>query len=44
VATRLAAPPLEEITLRALQFAQFTTTGTLDDPDTLRSASRTLRA
>src|SRR5919202_3144332 len=38
VPTSLAAPPLEEIALRALQFAQFTTTGTLDDPDTLRSA------
>lgn len=38
VATRLAAPPLENAALRALQFAQFTTTGTLDDPDTLRSA------
>jgi 2-hydroxychromene-2-carboxylate isomerase len=38
VATRLAAPALEEAALRALQFAQFTTTGTLDDPDTLRSA------
>ena len=38
VATRLAAPELEEAALRALQFAQFTTTGTLDDPDMLRSA------
>jgi 2-hydroxychromene-2-carboxylate isomerase len=38
VATRLAAPALEDAALRALQFAQFTTTGTLDDPDTLRSA------
>jgi 2-hydroxychromene-2-carboxylate isomerase len=38
VATRLTAPPLENAALRALQFAQFTTTGTLDDPDTLRSA------
>ena len=38
VATRLAAPGLEEAALRALQVAQFTTTGTLDDPDTLRSA------
>jgi 2-hydroxychromene-2-carboxylate isomerase len=38
VATRLAAPPLEDAALRALQFAQFTTTGILDDPDTLRSA------
>ncbi|MQA75426.1 MAG: hypothetical protein GEU88_13965 [Solirubrobacterales bacterium] len=38
VATRLAAPALEASALRALQFAQFTTTGTLDDLDTLRSA------
>jgi predicted DsbA family dithiol-disulfide isomerase len=38
VATRLAAPPLEHAALRALQLAQFTTTGILDDPDTLRSA------
>ncbi|MEA2419007.1 MAG: hypothetical protein QOE60_1213 [Thermoleophilaceae bacterium] len=38
VATRLAAPALEEAALRALQLAQFTTTGTLDDPDSLRSA------
>jgi protein-disulfide isomerase-like protein with CxxC motif len=37
VATRLASPELEDAALRALQFAQFTTTGTLDDPDTLRS-------
>src|ERR671932_446313 len=38
VATRLMSPALEAAALRALQFAQFTTTGTLDDPDTLRSA------
>lgn len=38
VATRLAAPPLEEAALRALQFAQFTSIGTLEDHDTLRSA------
>jgi protein-disulfide isomerase-like protein with CxxC motif len=38
VATRLAAPQLEAAAFRALQFAQFTTTGTLDDADTLRSA------
>jgi protein-disulfide isomerase-like protein with CxxC motif len=38
VATRLVAPGLEDAALRALQFAQFTTTGALDDPDTLRSA------
>ena len=38
VATRLAAPALEEAALRALQLAQFTTTGTLEDPETLRSA------
>ena len=38
VATRLTAPAMEGAALRALQFAQFTTTGTLDDPGTLRSA------
>jgi 2-hydroxychromene-2-carboxylate isomerase len=38
VATRLGAADLEEAALRALQFAQFTTTGTLDDPETLRTA------
>jgi 2-hydroxychromene-2-carboxylate isomerase len=38
VATRLAAPALEEAALRALQLAQFTTTGPLDDPSTLRAA------
>ena len=38
VATRLAALPLEDAALRALQLAQFTTTGALDDPGTLRSA------
>jgi 2-hydroxychromene-2-carboxylate isomerase len=38
VATRLAAPALEYAAFRALQFAQFTTTGTLEDPDALRSA------
>ena len=38
VATRLMSPELEHAALRALQLAQFTTTGTLDDPDTLRSA------
>jgi protein-disulfide isomerase-like protein with CxxC motif len=38
VATRLSAPELEDAALRALQFAQFTTTGTLDDPGMLRSA------
>jgi hypothetical protein len=38
VATRLTSPALEQAALRALQFAQFTTTGTLDDPETLRSA------
>jgi hypothetical protein len=38
VATRLMSPALEEAALRALQFAQFTTTGTLDDPATLRAA------
>jgi 2-hydroxychromene-2-carboxylate isomerase len=38
VATRLDAPALEYAAFRALQFAQFTTTGTLEDPDTLRAA------
>jgi 2-hydroxychromene-2-carboxylate isomerase len=38
VATRLVAPELEEAALRALQFAQFTTTGVLEDPEMLRSA------
>jgi hypothetical protein len=38
VATRLGAPELEVAALRALQFAQFTTIGTLDDPGTLRTA------
>jgi hypothetical protein len=42
VATRLEAPELEIPALRALQFAQFTTTGTLDDPETLRSALATV--
>jgi 2-hydroxychromene-2-carboxylate isomerase len=42
VATRLAEPELEDEALRALQFAQFTTTGTLDDPDTLRLALATV--
>jgi 2-hydroxychromene-2-carboxylate isomerase len=40
VATRLAAPELEDAAFRALQLGQFTTTQVLDDPDTLR---RTLR-
>jgi 2-hydroxychromene-2-carboxylate isomerase len=38
VATRLTAPEHEDAALRSLQYAQFTTTGTLDDTDTLRSA------
>jgi 2-hydroxychromene-2-carboxylate isomerase len=42
VATRLDAPGLEDAALRALQFAQFTTTGTLDDPEMLRSALATV--
>jgi 2-hydroxychromene-2-carboxylate isomerase len=42
VATRMVSPALEEAALRALQFAQFTTTGTLDDPGTLRSALATV--
>lgn len=40
VATRLAAPELEDAAFRALQFAQFTTTGVFDDPELLRSALR----
>jgi 2-hydroxychromene-2-carboxylate isomerase len=35
VATRLATPALETAALRALQFAHFTTTGGLDEPETL---------
>src|ERR671916_202780 len=42
VAVRLAVPELEDTALRALQFAQFTTTGTLDDPEMLRSALATV--
>jgi protein-disulfide isomerase-like protein with CxxC motif len=38
VATRLAMPELEDSAFRALQFAQFTTTGVFDDPETLRGA------
>jgi 2-hydroxychromene-2-carboxylate isomerase len=38
VAVRLDAPELELHALRAVQFAQFTTTGVLEDPRTLRSA------
>jgi 2-hydroxychromene-2-carboxylate isomerase len=38
VATRLTAPEHEDAALRSLQYAQFTTTGTLDDTETLRSA------
>jgi protein-disulfide isomerase-like protein with CxxC motif len=38
VATRLDAPEHEDAALRALQFAQFTTTGVLDEPETLRTA------
>jgi protein-disulfide isomerase-like protein with CxxC motif len=38
VATRLDAPELEDSAFRALQFAQFTTTGVLEDPRTLRGA------
>jgi len=40
VATRLAAPEFEDAAFRALQFAQFTTAGVFDDPDTLRTALR----
>ena len=38
VATRLDAPELEIAAFRALQTAQFTTTGRLEEPDTLRAA------
>jgi protein-disulfide isomerase-like protein with CxxC motif len=38
VATRLDAPEHETAVLRALQFAQFTTTGLLEDPAMLRAA------
>jgi protein-disulfide isomerase-like protein with CxxC motif len=38
VATRLVEPELVDAALRALQLAQFTTTGTLEDTDTLRTA------
>ncbi|MDX6679403.1 MAG: hypothetical protein QOE31_3455 [Solirubrobacteraceae bacterium] len=40
VATRLTAPALEYAAFRALQFAQFTTTGPFEDADTLRTALR----
>lgn len=40
VATRLAAPELEDAAFRALQFGQFTTTGVFDEPETLRAALR----
>jgi len=42
VATRLCAPALEMAAFRALQFAQFTTTGVIDDPETLRAALATV--
>jgi protein-disulfide isomerase-like protein with CxxC motif len=38
VATRLDAPEHEDAALRALQFAQFTTTAVFDEPETLRTA------
>jgi protein-disulfide isomerase-like protein with CxxC motif len=38
VATRLDAPEHEDAALRALQFAQFTTTGVLDETETLQTA------
>jgi protein-disulfide isomerase-like protein with CxxC motif len=38
VAVRLAAPEKEWEAFRAIQFAQFTTTGLIDDPATLRGA------
>ncbi|MEA2141724.1 MAG: hypothetical protein QOI64_154 [Solirubrobacteraceae bacterium] len=40
VATRLDAPEHELAAFRALQFAQFTTTGRLEEPATLRAALR----
>jgi protein-disulfide isomerase-like protein with CxxC motif len=40
VGTRLDAPEHEQAALRALQFAQFTTTGVLEDPAMLRDALR----
>jgi protein-disulfide isomerase-like protein with CxxC motif len=42
VATRLASPELEDAAFRALQFAQFTTTRVLDEPETLRWALGTV--
>jgi len=42
VATRLFVPELEDAALRALQLAQFTTTGRLEDTDTLRTALATV--
>ncbi|MDX6705714.1 MAG: hypothetical protein QOI48_1560 [Solirubrobacteraceae bacterium] len=42
VATRLVAPELETAAFRALQFAQFTTTGVIEDPETLRGALATV--
>jgi protein-disulfide isomerase-like protein with CxxC motif len=44
VATRLDAPEHEQAALRALQFAQFTTTGVLEDPAMLRDALRAVDA
>ncbi|MBI5105357.1 MAG: DsbA family protein [Solirubrobacterales bacterium] len=40
VAARLQDPALELPALRALQLAQFTTTGVLEDPETIRAALR----
>lgn len=42
VATRLDAPGHEHAALRALQFANFTTTGLLEDPATLHAALATV--
>jgi len=44
VATRLDAPEQEMAAFRALQFEQFTTTGVLEDPATLRAALSTVPA
>jgi protein-disulfide isomerase-like protein with CxxC motif len=42
VATRLAAPELQDAAFRALQFAQFTTTGLFDDGELLPAALGTV--
>ena len=42
VAVRRSAPEHEDAALRALQFAQFCSTGLLDEPETLRAALATV--